>query len=121
MTGDNYPTDKWIKQIFEGWFDPCELSTGDLRKFDGLGSSWKDKTFVNPPYSDPLPWCKQAVKENQKGNTVALLLKMDTSIRWFKVLQEAGARFLWINGRLKYNTGKPANFPSMIAILEGEQ
>ena len=43
---------------------------------------------------------------------------MDTSTKWFKELQEAGAHFLWINGRLKHNTGKPANFPSMIAILK---
>lgn len=41
MSSDDYPIDTWIKKIFEGWFDPCELSTGEM--FDGLGSSWEDK------------------------------------------------------------------------------
>ena len=115
---DNYATDSWIMEIFKDWFDPCTLSKGDLREFDGLGSSWKDRTYVNPPYSNPLPWVRQAIKENKKGKLIVLLLKMDTSTKWFKELQEAGARFLWINGRLKFNTGKAASFPSMLAVLE---
>lgn len=117
---DDYPTDSWIKLLFEGWFDPCELSNGELRSFDGLGSSWKDKTFVNPPYSNPLEWIKQAIAENKKGKRIALLLKADNSTRWFAELQNNGAKFLWINGRLKYKTGKPAPFPSMIAILDAK-
>lgn len=114
---DIYKTDDEILQIFEEWFDPCPLSVGEFKSFDGLGSSWKHKTFVNPPYSNPLPWVKQAIDENKKGKLIVLLLKMDTSTKWFKELQEAGALFLWINGRLKFNTGVSASFPSMIAIL----
>lgn len=117
MTNDDYPTDEWLKAVFEDYFDPCTLSTGELREFDGLGSSWGAKTFVNPPYSDPMPWVKQAIEENKKGKTVVLLLKMDTSTKWFAALQEAGAHILWINGRMKHRTGKPATFPSMLAIL----
>jgi hypothetical protein len=49
---------------------------------------------------------------------IVLLLKVDTSTKWFMELQNAGAKFLWINGRLKYNTGKPAPFPSMLVVLE---
>lgn len=116
MTQDNYATDESIMQLFEGWYDPCPINNNELREFDGLGS-WEDKTFVNPPYSNPLPWVKNAVKENKKGKTIVMLLKMDTSTRWFKELQEAGAIFLWVNGRLKFNTGKSANFPSMLALL----
>ena len=116
---DDYPTDDWIKLIFQDWFDPCTLSQGELRSFDGLGSSWPNKTFINPPYSDPLPWVKQAVAESRRGKTIVLLLKADTSTRAFAELQNAGAHFLWVNGRLKYKTGKPAPFPSMIAVLKG--
>lgn len=117
MSSDDYPTDTWIRILFKDWFDPCSLSNGELRAFDGLGSSWKDKTFVNPPYSSPLEWVRKAIEENKKGKNIALLLKVDTSTKWFAELQNNGAKFLWINGRLKYNTGKPAPFPSMIAIL----
>ena len=115
MANDNYETDEWIKDIFDGWFDPCPLNSNP--NTDGLDVVWGAKTFINPPYSNPKPWVEKAIEENKKGNTIVILLKMDTSTRWFKSLQEAGAKFLWINGRLKHRTGKPANFPSMLAIL----
>lgn len=117
MSSDDYPTDEWIKMLFEGWHDPCSLSDGTFRMVDGLGSSWKDKTFVNPPYSKPLPWVEHAIKENAKGKTIALLLKVDTSTKLYARLIEADAHIIFIHKRLKHQTGKPANFPSMIAIL----
>ena len=117
---DNYATDEWILKLFEGWFDPCSLSNGELRKFDGLGSSWKDKTFVNPPYSKPIEWVRKAIQESNKGKMIVLLLRVDTSTEWFKLLVNADAHILWINKRLKHRTGSPANFPSMLAILKKE-
>lgn len=117
MSNDNYPTDNWIKALFPDWFDPCHLSKGELRQFDGLGSSWPDHTFVNPPYSEPLKWVKQGIREHQKGKTVVFLLKHDSSTQWYRLLHEAGAHFLMIQGRLKHGTGKPANFPSILAVL----
>lgn len=115
---DNYQTDEKIMKLFDDWFDPCELSKGELRQFDGLGSSWGKKTFVNPPYSKPKDWVLKAIKEAEKGKTIVMLLKMDTSTEWFRLLQENGAMFLWVNKRLRHRTGKPAPFPSMIAILK---
>ena len=26
---DNYNTPSWILKIFEGWYDPCPISTGE--------------------------------------------------------------------------------------------
>ncbi len=115
MGNDNYPTDKWIKDMFEDWFDPCPLN--DNPEIDGLKISWKDKTFVNPPYSHPLGWIDKAIEENKKGKMIVMLLRVDTSTKWFGRLIEAGAKILWVNGRLKHHTGKPANFPSMLVVL----
>lgn len=115
MTNDNYATDERIMQMFEGWFDPCPLEP-ELY-VDGLSVEWEDKTYVNPPYSKPLPWVLKAIEENKKGKLIVMLLRMDTSTKWFKELQEAEAMFLWINGRLRFNNLKPANFPSMLVIL----
>ena len=115
MTNDNYATDICIMEIFEDWFDPCPLN--DNPEINGLEIEWKDKTYVNPPYSKPLLWVNKAIEENKKGKVIVMLLRMDTSTEWFKRLQEANAKFLWINKRLKFNTGKPANFPSMLVIL----
>lgn len=33
---DNYNAPQWIKEIFNGWYDPCPISKGELREFDGL-------------------------------------------------------------------------------------
>lgn len=115
MSNDNYATDICIMELFDGWFDPCPLNPDYT--INGLDIDWKDKTYVNPPYSKPLPWVDKAISENKKGKLIVMLLRMDTSTEWFKRLQEAGAKFLWINKRLKFRTGKPANFPSMLVIL----
>jgi len=115
MSNDNYATDKCIMELFENWFDPCPLN--DNPSTNGLLIEWKDKTYVNPPYSKPLLWVNKAIEENKKNKTIVMLLRMDTSTEWFKRLQEANAKFLWINKRLKFRTGKPANFPSMLVIL----
>lgn len=117
---DIYPTDEWIKSLFKEWFDPCALSNGELRFSDGVGSSWGDKTFCNPPYSAPLPWVEHGIKEHRKGKTVVFLLKHDSSTKWYKRLHEAGAHFLMVEGRLKHGTGKPAAFPSILAVLSDE-
>lgn len=117
---DNYATPKWLMNLFKDWFDPCPLNNGELRSFDGLGSEWKNKTFCNPPYSKPLKWIEKAIEENKKGKTIALLLRVDTSTKWFAKLIEAKPHILWFNERLCFNEGKPANFPSMLCILEGE-
>jgi len=113
MSSDNYKTDKWILDIFNEWFDPCPLN--DNPTTDGLSIDWKDKTFVNPPYSNPLPWVEKAIRE--RGKRIVMLLNVDTSTKWFSKLNEANAHFLFINGRLQYSTGKPCPKPSMLVIL----
>ena len=119
MTNDNYATDKRIMDMFRDWFDPCPLNPNP--EIDGLKIDWKDRTYINPPYSKPLMWVEKAIEENRKGKLIVMLLRMDTSTIWFKKLQEAGAMFLWINGRLRFNNLKPANFPSMLVILNKKE
>lgn len=112
---DNYATDNRIMELFDTWFDPCPLM--DTPLVNGLLIDWKDRTYVNPPYSKPEVWVDKAIAENKRGKLIVMLLRMDTSTKWFKKLQEHGAVFLWINGRLRFNNLKPANFPSMLVIL----
>jgi len=117
--GDNYETDSWLMSLFDDWFDPCPLNPEWL--IDGLNINWKDRTFVNPPYSGPLEWVQKSIDEHQtNGHTIVLLLKHDSSTLWYKLLHEAGARFLMIQGRLKYHSKRPAPFPSILAVLGGD-
>ena len=95
---DNYKSDKWLLKMFEGWFDPCPLNPDLVQIYlesNGLRMDWEDKTYVNPPYSDPLPWVEKAIEESKKGCYVVMLLKVDTSTRWFYKLLEAKAEILY--------------------------
>jgi hypothetical protein len=116
---DNYRTDEWILDLFQDWFDPCPFNPNfdPIKHVDGLKIEWEDRTFVNPPYSNPLPWVKKAIKEHDKGKTIVMLLKHDSSTRWYQLLHMQGSQFLMFNRRLKYQTGRSANFPSVLAIL----
>lgn len=117
---DSYATPKELYDALDAEFhfdfDPCPLN--DTPLFNGLAEEWGESTFMNPPYSKPGPWCEKAYMESLKGKIVVGLLRGDTSTKWFHdwVLGKADLRF--IKGRVKFN-GKPAPFPSIIAIWEG--
>ena len=128
---DKYETDKWIRAMFpkKHWFDPCPINWDPATDKDGLETDWHyyvrladnqyQGAFVNPPYSDPLPWVKKAIIQS-KNMTVIMLLKHDSSTEWFRLLHEAGARFVMTNKRLKHRTGRSASFPSVLAVLTHE-
>jgi hypothetical protein len=116
---DQYATPEWIRfGLFRDWVDPCPLNTSPIQ--DGLAFEWRERTFVNPPYSDPLPWVEKAIQTVKKGISVALLLKHDTSTKWWAKLHEAGAHFLPVIGRISFDGRNAAPFPSVIVILYPE-
>jgi len=119
---DEYATPYWLRNsLFHGWFDPCPLCDGVVKE-DGLKVVWRDRTFVNPPYSNVLPFVEKAISENKQGKTVVILLKHDSSTKWFRLLHEAGAEFLLFSGRLHFNYAKgAAPFPSVLAVLAGSK
>ena len=121
MTNDNYATDICIKEMFEDWFDPCPLN--NKPKVNGLEIEWEDKTYCNPPYSQMTKWIMKAVEENKKGKTIALLIRFDTSTKWFKALLERKPHILYCGERIHFETpsGKTyaSPFPSILVILEG--
>ena len=114
---DNFATPKELYNSLDSEFhfndDPCPLN--DSPDEDGLSRKWGSSTFMNPPYSNPYPWCKKAYEESLNGKVVVGLLRGDTSTKWFHewVLPYAELRF--IKGRIKFN-GNPAPFASIIAI-----
>jgi len=111
---DNYKTPKWLMDLFSNWYDPCPLNNNP--QIDGLRVNWINKTYVNPPYSNPLKWVEKAIEEHKKGKTIALLLKLDCSTRWFRALVDNGAHIMFINERVKFNDKAPP-FPNALFIL----
>lgn len=114
---DDHPTPPEIYNPLDVEFhfndDPCPL-LGDLLH-DGLARPWGTSTFMNPPYSDPLPWVRKAFEESQRGNTVVGLLRGDTSTEWFHTWVLPYAELRFIKGRVNFGQG-PAPFASIIAI-----
>ena len=97
--------------------DPCPMLHDNSELFlGGLAREWGTSTFINPPYSNPTPFCQKAFEESLRGKVVVALLRGDTSTKWFHhwVLNKAD-EIRFIKGRLSFN-GKPAPFPSIIAI-----
>lgn len=106
---DNYKTPDWLKLPL---YDPCPLNC----QWDGLSSEWAEWNFVNPPYSEPLKWVKKAIEESKKGKHIVMLLRVDTSTEWYKLLIEANAHFFYCNERIRFN-GSPPTFSSMLVFL----
>jgi len=112
--GDSWNTDEWILEMFDGWFDPCPFNP-DF-EVDGTRTEWPDaKVFINPPYSNVTPFVERAI---QHPRMVVLLLKHDSSTEWYRMLHEAGARFLLVQGRLRFQSDQTAAFPSVLAVLD---
>ncbi len=120
---EDYATPSWLKEgVFGGWFDPCPLhGILDGKKIDGLTIKWSGKrVFINPPYSRVMPWVERAIVAARSGKTVVMLLKHDSSTKWFARLHEAGAVFLTFVGRISFNGLDLAPFPSVLVILSRE-
>jgi len=117
MKGDNYPTPFWLFDLFEDWFDPCPLN--DKPSVDGLTIEWGGRTYVNPPYSEPLKWVEKAIQEKNKGKLIVMLLRADSSTKYFQRCQEEG-EVIYFGRRIKFN-GKTPYFASMLVIFNGRE
>ena len=128
LSSDDYPSEEWNIAMIIGWCDPCPLGgANDARS--GLNIEWWNRRhiYVNPPYSEPHLWVEKALKELFKANmqgkpyTCVMLLKHDSSTRWFRALHESGAHLLLISERLSFQTGTPAAFPSLMAVISNAE
>ena len=102
--------------ISEGFFDPCPFNSS----FNGLLIDWKDKNFVNPPYSKIKFFVDKSILEHSKGKQVVLLIPARTDTLYFRKLVDYGCYIIFITGRLHFNNSNSAPFPSCLVILNGD-
>lgn len=83
------------------------------------------RIFVNPPYSNPLPFVQRAVELRKAGHFVVMLLPADKSTKWYKVIQENATEVIdIIGGRINFlhpETGeevKGNNKGSMVVVFD---
>lgn len=109
--------------------DPCAPTKNEPSFFaeryvreadDGLGVSWVDRTFANPPFSDLEEWLAKAVAEANRPDAprIVVLAPWRSHRAWFldalkasprrpTVTLEPGVRFV----------GHAAKFPAPIALV----
>jgi len=80
--------------------------------------------FCYSSYSEPLKWVSKLF-ESLGVVDVVMLLKVDSSTEWYKLLVEANAHFCYFNERISFIHQKHGefkssnNFASMLVFLEG--
>jgi len=105
---DNWATPKSfydkLNEEFNFNFDPCPLNH-NLEEWDGLEIEWKERNFINPPYSRPLKdlFVKKAIEESKKGKLCVMLLPVSTSTILFHNFIKPNAREIrFVKGRISF-------------------
>lgn len=117
MSDEHYTPD-WLMNCFTTFHDPCPPGGKNGLNYDW--AEFHDQIFVNPPYSNPLPWVKKAIQTKfvYPDTSIVMLLKHDSSTQWYRLLIEAKARIFMLQGRIKFKGNKQsAPFPSILVIL----
>ncbi len=112
-TVDNCPSPRYIREYFCDWFDPCP----SVPAFNGLKIPWKKLNFVNPPYSNKIPWLKKAREEQLLGHSSMFLLPSATGANWFHDLIIPFAYVMFLKRRLKLDNGHHPRFDSMFCYF----
>ena len=135
---DNWETPKYLydqlNEEFDFNFDPCPLFIGEIPKEkDGLLIDWKERNFINPPYSRKLKeaFVKKAIAESKKGKLCVMLLPVSTStILFHEHIMPNAYEIRFIKGRVKFigtNTfgekvdNVPGMHDSMIVIFNNKK
>ncbi|NKD99083.1 phage N-6-adenine-methyltransferase [Pasteurella multocida] len=83
------------------------------------------RIFVNPPYSNPLPFVQRAAELRNAGYLVVMLLPADKSTKWYQVIQDNATEVIDIvGGRINFlhpvsgEEIKGNNKGSMVAVFD---
>jgi hypothetical protein len=76
----------------------CSLEAGE----DGLTTIWWGSVFVNPPYSDVLPWASKLCDAHGR-NAAAFLVNVDPSTAWWSVLTSRLDCALFFRKRIQFD------------------
>jgi phage N-6-adenine-methyltransferase len=113
---------KKLDDEFHFNFDPCPSNPEN----NGLFIPWKERNFINPPYSEVLLWVEKAYRESLQEKLCVLLVAARTDTKWFHLLVLPYAKEIrFIRGRIHFENSNgvsnPAPFPSMIVIFDGRK
>lgn len=92
-----------LNKEFNFNFDPCPYKH-DKSKWNGLDIEWKERNFINPPYSrkDKELFIRKAFDKSKKGKLCVMLLPVSISTIIFHDIIYPNAELRLIRGRLKF-------------------
>lgn len=130
---DDWKTPDWLYKLlndeFKFNFDPCPY-LHDM-SWDGLQIDWKDRNFINPPYSRKLKeaFIMKAIEESRKGKLCVMLLPVSTSTKIFHDWVIPNSKEIrYVRGRVNFSgyntkgefvTKRKGMHDSMIVIFDG--
>jgi len=133
------PSDNWktppkfydkLNSEFDFNFDPCPYSE-TYPIFDGLQVEWKERNYINPPYSQKLKedFVKKGIEESKKGKLCVFLIPVSTSTKLFHdVILPENPEIRFIKGRIafhgyntkgEWSTKNKGMHDSMVVIFDG--
>jgi hypothetical protein len=79
----------------------CRYDGGKLG--NGLRRVWRGSLWMNPPYSDPRPWCERFKDHADTGQPSIALVKLDPTTRaWGYLTRSQGAAVGLIGHRVRF-------------------
>lgn len=121
---DCWTTPKPLAQALVAEFDldidvACSLENCVLayRLLDGLAAPWEYPAWCNPPYSNIMPWCQNALASEVPS---VLLLPARTASPWFRELVTNTRVSWWVfRGRVRFDPpeGIKASSPRHDSLL----
>lgn len=105
-----------LHKEFDFDFDPCPANP----QFDGLAIDWRERNYVNPPYSATMyKWIEKSYQQYLLNKLVVLLIPARTDTKWFHEFCLKATEIRFIKGRLKFDEHKySAPFPSMLVVFK---
>ena len=124
-----------VTQFFKATIDACaDVNNRKCQDFYSEVNSFLDADpksisgqgiWCNPPYSNPRPFIEHCQKMSQNKNEVMMLLNMDTSTKWFELLESynnavlmpvIGSRIAFVDGDgvAKRGNSKPQLFVRLL-------
>ena len=136
---DLWATPWWVFHYAEQYFnikfdlDACAMEHNTkVKNFitpeqNTLTTDWQGRyCWMNPPYSNPLPFVLRAIQQSVLHNkTVVMLLNVDGSTKWFDMCVRNAKEIVYItNSRIPFinnETGEETdqnNKPQMLVLFE---
>lgn len=114
---DKWATPSWVVEFARKFFYfphfdlDCAASAHNTKceKFiseeeNALKGNWNGTyCWLNPPYSNPLPFVEKAIEQSKRGCKIVMLLNVDNSTQWFaKCVKNATAILMITEGRVPF-------------------